>query len=123
MISMQKALFGPIADRETSVDLATLAGDGYFICAALLALFWLFLDRGLIFVFPLFAICGYFTRFKHSRAAAVSGVLLGVIGFILWAGPLSSTRVGLLFALSTWIGTRGAIATFKLNGRFHASGQ
>lgn len=123
MIPVQKALFGKIADRETAIDLATWAGDCYFGCAALLAFFWLLFAPGLIFAFPLFAIFGYFTRFKHSRTGAVAGALLGVVSFVFWAGPLSFTRVGGLLAFTTWIGTRGAVATFRLNGRFQAPGQ
>ena len=122
MIPIQKALFGKIADRETAVDLAIWAGYGYLWCAVLLAFFWLLFAPGLIFAFPLFAICGYFTRFKHSRTAAVAGALLGVVSFILWAGPLSFTRLGHMLVLITWIGTRGAVATFRLNGRFQTSG-
>lgn len=123
MIPIQRALFGKIADRETAIDLATWAGYCYLSCAALLAFFWLLFAPGLMFAFPLFAVCGYFTCFKHSRTAAVAGALLGVVSFVLWAGPLSFTRLGLLLALTTWIGTRGAVATFRLNGRFRASGK
>jgi hypothetical protein len=122
MISIQKALFGRIANRETAIDLATWAGDGYFATALLLAILSLLFVPALMFVAPLFATCGYFTRFKHSRVAAVTGALLGGASFVLWSGPLSFARIGLLLVLTTWIGARGAVATFRLNGRFQAQG-
>jgi hypothetical protein len=125
MVTLKNTLFGRIADREAALDLAKWAGDGLLIAAVAVAAFAIFGFPRLTFVAALFAISGYFTRSKMSRAAAVFGVVLSAFSFYLFSLLLPDSRAGLLFGLVIWIGVRGIEATFKLHGRFsvHISSQ
>ena len=119
MVTLQNVLFGRIDDRETAVDAAKWASFGFFIAAAAVAAFAFLAWPGLLLVALLFAICGYFTRYKSSRLAAVAGVSLSVLCFLvpfLFPGG----RSGILFIVVIWPGVRGIEATFKLHGRFSA---
>ncbi|MGN6118217.1 MAG: hypothetical protein ACTHOA_00790 [Rhodanobacter sp.] len=119
MVTLQNVLFGRIDDRETAVDAAKWAAFGFFIAAAAVAAFAFLAWPGLLFVAPLFAICGYFTHYKSSRFAAVAGVSLSVLCFLvpfLFPGGSSS----ILFIVVIWPGVCGIEATFKLHGRFSA---
>lgn len=123
VISIQKALFGKISDREIALDLVTWNGDEYFGCAALLIVF------ALLSNIPLFlgcAIllggCGYFTRFKKSRIAVITGLLLVICCFVLTAVLPPHMSGGLMFGLAGWIGVRGTLATFKVHGIFAGEG-
>ena len=117
MVTLQNMLFGRISDRETAVDMAKWAAFGFFIAAATLVAFALFSWPRLLFVAAMFAICGYFTHYKLSRLAAVTGVCLSVLCFLapfLFSGANSCA----LFGIVIWGGVRGVEATFKLHGRF-----
>ena len=118
MVSLRNALIGRISNRETALDLAKWAGDGYFITAAYIAVVGLFSLPRLVFVAVLYAIFGYFTRCKFSRLAAVAGVSMSVLCFLV---PFLS-RSGILFLLVLWIGVRGIEATIKLRGRYSLPG-
>ncbi len=117
MVTLQNALFGRIADREAAIDLAKWAAFGFFVAAALVAFFALLAWPRLLFVAALYAICGYFTRYKFSRLAAVAGVSLSVLCFLV-PFLFPESRSGMVFALVIWVGVRGIEATFKLRGRF-----
>ena len=121
MVTLQNALFGRISNRETALDLAKWAGDGYLITAAVIVVFALLSWPRLVFVAALYAICGYFTRCKFSRLAAVAGVSLSVLCFLI-PFVFPGDRSGMLFAIVIWFGVRGIEATLKLHGRFSLQG-
>ena len=117
MVTLQNALFGRIANREAAIDLAKWAALGFFLAAAFVAFFAFFVGPRLLFVAAVYAICGYFTRYKFSRLAAVAGVSLSVLCFLV-PFLFPESRSGMVFALLIWFGVRGIEATFKLHGRF-----
>lgn len=117
MITVHKALFGRIDDREAAIDLAKWAAHGFFLAAAFAAFLALFALPRLLFVSPLYAICGYFTHFKFSRVAVVAGVCLSAVCFLL-TSRFPESRNSMVFALVIWGGVRGIEATFKLHGKF-----
>lgn len=123
MITLQRALFGRISDKEMALDLAAWAGLGYFGGAAVLVVFTL-LSAHLIYAG--FAIvlgaCGYFTKFQKSRIAVTAGVLLTCVSFALIAILPPHMNGGLMFGLAAWIGVRGVVAIFRLHGRFASDG-
>lgn len=123
LITLQRALFGRISDREMALDLAAWTGDGYFGCAAVLVVFTLLSNTPLYAGFAIIlGACGYFTRFQKSRIAVTAGVLLTCVCFVLIAILPPHMSGGLMFAFAAWMGTRGTVAIFRLHGRFESNG-
>lgn len=122
--SLSTVLFGKVADRESAIDFAKWAGNGFFMVAAMFCFFSLlivfhslsaagiYLSGAIIYM-----ACGYLTRVKLSRVAAMTGVFFALFCFP-FSGLLPGGSGGLVFGLSTWLGIRGIEATFKLRGRF-----
>lgn len=122
--SISFTFFGKITNRKSAIELAKWASHAFFSTATMLVMFFLlatiyslvaagiYLSASLVYL-----ACGYFTRFKLSRAAAVAGVFFSVCCFP-FSGLLPGGNSGLVFAFSIWLGIRGIEATFKLHGRF-----
>jgi len=102
-----------------ALDLAAWSGDGYFGCAAVMAVLALLPTNPLYAGFAiLFGASGYFTRFQKSRIAVTTGVLLTCACFVLMAILPPHISGGLMFAFAAWMGVRGSVAIFRLHGRF-----
>lgn len=122
--SISFALFGKAVRRKHAVALAMWAGNAFFGAAAMPAFFLLltmFRPLPLVGIYVtltiVFATCGYFTRYKLSRSAAIIGVFFSVCClFFPWLFPGGNS--GFLLAFTIWLGIRGIEATFKLRGRF-----
>jgi len=117
MVTLSTALYGRIRDRESALDVARWAGDGYLITAVAITAFAFLSWPRLLCVAAAYAILGYFTRCRFSRVAAVAGVALS-IPCLLIPFLFPGDRSSLLFGIVVWFGVRGVDATLKLHGRF-----
>ncbi len=118
-------MFEKIESRDDALQVAKDCGNGFFIFAATQGGIGAFVTPSLLFDAALFALCGYFVRFKQSRAAAIVTLLLS--GIVLVATFLNKMgqNVGggkniILAIIITIAAVRAIEATFKLNGRFNS---
>lgn len=119
-------MFAAIQGRDDAEKIAKDCGNGFFAVAAIQGVIGAFIAPSLIFDAVIYALCGYFVRFKHSRVAAV--ILLLVSGAALIATVMNKMgqNVGggnniILAVIVVIAAVRAVEATFKLNGRYKES--
>jgi hypothetical protein len=122
-IDLKMKLFSPIGDREAALALAKDCGNAFFAIAAIQGLMGALVMPSVLADAVVFALCGYFVRFKQSRVAAVVGLLLSAL--VLWvtvSNRLGQSQSGgsnlILAVVITIAAVRGVEAIFKLHGRF-----
>lgn len=118
-------MFEKIESRDDALQVAKDCGNGFFIIAAIQGGIGAFVAPLLLIDAAVFALCGYFVRFKQSRAAAIVALLLS--GMVLVGTFLNKMghNVGggkniILAIIITITAVRAIEATFKLNGRFNS---
>lgn len=122
-IKKKYGLFAKINNREDAEKLAGDCGNGFFFVAALQGVIGIFIDPSLIVDGLIYALCGYFVRFKFSRTAAIIALLLSVIAivttFLNQIGQNYGGGKNIILAVIIMIGAVRAVeATFKLNGKY-----
>lgn len=123
MSDSNKRWFSSIDTREDAEKTAKDCGNGFFAVAALQGVLGAFIAPSLIFDAVVYAICGYFIRFKYSRAAAVIAMILAAIAGVTTLMNRMGQNVGggnniFLAAIVIFAAVRSVEATFKLRGRF-----
>jgi hypothetical protein len=119
----KKGWFSGIGTREDAEKTAKDCGNGFFAVAALQGLLGAFIAPSLILDAAVYAICGYFVRFKYSRVAAVVALILATIAGVTTVMNRMGQNVGggnniFVAAIVIFAGVRSVEATFKLRGRF-----
>lgn len=117
--------FGKIDSRDEAVELAKGCGAAFLVVAAIQGALSFIVGYSLLIDAALYALCGYFIRTKHSRAAAVIVLLLAVVGLVVTILNKTGHNLGggsnvFLALVVAWAGVRAVEATFKLRGRFSA---
>jgi len=143
----KRGWFATLETRHDAIKTATNVGDGFYVIAGIMAgmavintayfmpgeMSWR-LEPSNFFDPALIAACGYFIRSKHSRVAAVLGLIYGpttVFGTLMVSYAMRIVGAGSNIVLSisnivlsiilTVAGVRGVQATFALQGRFKAA--
>ena len=122
-LDLKMKMFSSIGDREAAVAMAKDCGNAFFLIAAIQGVVGALVMPSVLADAVVYALCGYFVRFKHSRVAAVLGLLLSA--FVLWVtlsnwfGQSQSGGSNIILAVVITIAAVRAVeATFKLHGRF-----
>lgn len=116
---------GKVGSRDEAIELARGCGTIFLTAAALQAIASFFLDEPMLVDIALHAGCGYFIRFKHSRIAAVTALLVATLALIVTVLNRFGRNIGggnnIALALIAVLAGVGAVeATFKLHGKFSA---
>lgn len=116
-------MFSAIKDRDDAVKVAKDTGNGFFVVAAIQGLIGAFVAPSIIFDAVIYALGGYFVRYKYSRAAAIILLLLSSFALIATVLNKMGENVGggnnvILAVIVTIAAVRSVEATFKLNGRY-----
>lgn len=120
-------LFGKVESRDDAVKLAKDCGIAFLVVAAIQAAVAYWVALYLFFDAALFALCGYFIAYRHSRVAAVIALLLGLGVVVTTVMNKLGQNVGggsnvILALIVAAAGIRSVEATFKLRGRFAEPG-
>lgn len=116
-------MFSAIKGRDDAERVAKECGNASFVLAAIQGGIGAFIAPSLLFDAAIYAVCGYFIRYKHSRIAAVILLLLSSVTLITTFMNRTGQNVGggnnILLALVIAVAALRAVeATFKLNGRY-----
>ena len=119
----KSGMFAAIHSREDAQDVAKDCGNAFFVVAAIQGGIGAFIAPVLLIDAAVYALCGYFIRFKQSRAAAVIALLISGAGLASTVMNKMGQNVGggnnIILAIIVVIAAVRAIeATFKLSGRF-----
>lgn len=119
----KSGMFGAIYSREDAQNLAKDCGNAFFVVAAIQGGIGAFIAPTLLIDAAIYALCGYFIRFKQSRLAAVIALILSGAGLASTVMNRMGQNVGggnnIILAIIVVIATVRAVeATFKLSGRF-----
>jgi len=120
---LRKGMFAPLQDRDGAVKMARDCGAAFLLIAVLEAVVAYWAGLSLLIDAAAFALCGYFVRYKQSRAAAVIALLLGLLALsVTILNVIGRTRSGgtniVLAVIVVASGIRAVEATFKLRGRY-----
>ena len=119
-------MFAAIQGRDDAEKVAKDCGNAFFVVAAIQGGIGAFIAPSLIFDAAIYALCGYFVRFKHSRVAAVILLLFSGVALITTVMNKMGQNVGggnniILAVIVAIAAVRAVEATFKLNGRYKES--
>lgn len=119
----KSGMFAAIHSRDDAEKVAKDCGNAFFLVAAIQGGIGAFIAPALLFDAAIYALCGYFVRFKKSRAAAVVVLPLSGIALVTTVMNKMGKNVGggnniILAVIVTVAAARAVEATFKLNGRF-----
>jgi hypothetical protein len=125
-VEKKSGMFSAIRTRDDAEKVAKDCGNGFFVVAAIQGGIGLFVAPSLLFDAAVYAICGYFIRFKKSRSAAVIASILSGIGLVVTVLNKMGQNIGggnniFLAVIVVIAGARAVEATFKLNGRYKNS--
>jgi len=125
-VKKKSGMFSAIRTRDDADKVAKDCGNAFFVVAAIQGGIGVFIAPSLLFDAAVYAICGYFIRFRKSRSAAVIASLLSGIGLVVTVMNKMGQNVGggnniFLAAIVVIAGARAVEATFKLNGRYKSA--
>ena len=98
-------------------------GNAFFLVAVIQGGIGAFIAPALLFDAAVYALCGYFIRFKYSRTAAVVVLLLSCVVLVTTVmNKIGQNSVGgnniILAVIVVFAAVRAVEVTFKLRGRF-----
>lgn len=116
-------IFSAIRTRDDAEKAAKDCGNAFFLVAAFQGAIGAFIAPSLLFDAALYALCGYFVRFKQSRAASVVVLLLSIAAVVGTVMNKMGLNAGggnniILAAFIVIAAVRAVEATFKLAGQF-----
>lgn len=119
----KSGIFSKITNREDALKVAKDCGNGFFVVAAIQGGIGFFIAPSLIIDAAIYALCGYFIRFKLNRTAAVIALILSSIALVTTFLNKMGQNVGggnniFLAIIIVITAVRAVEATFKLHGRF-----
>ena len=125
-VEKKSGMFSAIRTRDNADEVAKGCGSAFFVVAVIQGGIGAFLAPSLLFDAAVYALCGYFIRFRKSRSAAVIALFLSGIGLVVTVLNKMGQNVGggnniFLAVIVVIAGARAVEATFKLNGRYKIS--